>query len=807
MASTVGDPTVIPRLVANHILTTANTYAGQTGLPAITVDLEFLTNAVQEVTPETQTLGCALLQVTLIDPAWKILRSGICSTDQAGMLYQVDVNYPEGTPVWWRLAEVQFASADAQPGQPNLTMTFQHRPWVYLMQCFGAIGWSGLTGKPGTTLAQFVKALCDKMPSELPASKIGPGPAPGITLICPQLNQIQPVASSNAYGTEVVTSQNAAAQAAGVNKLSGVTAATQVTVKGSKPTPTQLTLINQVMGIAAGLKAPLLAQQALLEACIQENDFTNNPGGGGGSNGLLQLIPSTAAQAGISPLDVNGCVTAFLTNGYNPHGGTGAIGYAQAHPSWSADQVAQAVQASGAGASFYAQWLTEANNIIQAFDGGLSAAGGVSAAPQSDVDQLTRGTPDNVDEDSATCIQRLAAGVNWMFFSDPQPHPGIWGDYFYFIDGPTCAAQRPSMYLTLSDDGTAWSMTDPTTGKTLAAQGTVTSLQGSIDNTAFLFEQTTTLAAQVGKGKTSTGVKKATRIATPQTPSQMMFDILVGVLELNAGSVVVCRNAGPADGRWIVEDVTQNSIQDLFAQVTCGPPTFPYPEPQASTVTAAAATGQGGVGSATGAAGSPAAPASAANIQQGALVGVAQAALLALKQQQASGGSLYLYSEQSNRGNNGTLFGPAPRTMDCSSFSTLCYQAAGLPDPNHQGYSPIGNTASFIAHCSNISQGDALPGDVCFFGADASHTVHMNVFVGNGQCVNMGAPGEPTLDAVGTGPSTFLGFYRSDVVTAAQAAGGAVAGAATTVGAAAAAASAVTTVVGGVFQSIFDWKG
>ena len=72
-------------------------------------------------------------------------------------------------------------------------------------------------------------------------------------------------------------------------------------------------MINQVLGIAAKLNAGPLATEALLEACIQENDFTNNPGGGGTSSGLLQFTSSTAASLGIEQLNVTQCVTAFLT--------------------------------------------------------------------------------------------------------------------------------------------------------------------------------------------------------------------------------------------------------------------------------------------------------------------------------------------------------------------------------------------------------------------------------------------------------------------------------------------------------------
>ena len=99
----------------------------------------------------------------------------------------------------------------------------------------------------------------------------------------------------------------------------------------------------------------------------------------------------------------------------------------------------------------------------------------------------------------------------------------------------------------------------------------------------------------------------------------------------------------------------------------------------------------------------------------------------------------YQYTEAiPARENNGTLLGPSPRTMDCSSFATLCYKEAGLPDPSDKGYSPIGNTTSMIAHMVKTS--NPVPGDLVFYGSDETSPKHVVVYIGNGNAIGMEDP-------------------------------------------------------------------
>lgn len=710
--------------VAQHLVRSVN---------GITVDSDYLATVIQEIVPETQISGTSILHLYIIDPYWIVQRSGLIDTDESGELANdVDVNFPEGSGLWWRLAMVDGGN---ELSDANLELTFIDRAVAYMQD-----DWGPVTAAPGTrTCAQFIKQLVDRVPRVLHV--------PPLNFVCPELNVVQPVASSttrSSGATTTTTLANIAAASAKANKSRGVGAGAAITIKGATPNAEQLSNINVALGEANGLHAGPIATEALIFAAIAET-------------GILQLTNSSGHKGPwqstyYAANDVAGAARGFLTGGPSFQGG-GAIAQVKAGVT-DPIAIAETVEAGGsyAGEVGYSQFLPEAKAIVAA-GGGVTtgtlgtASGTASTSGISDVSQLSRGTPQNADEDSWTCATRLAGERNWNLFSN--------GDTLYYMDGPDLIAQQPALYLTLSDDGISWTATDPVTGKKRAespACRIVTSLKYTFDNTAYRYEST-----HKRRGR----VQRKTAIKKPQTASQLRMNIVCGVFEFRAGDVFVIQAAGAINGRWIVEDTTRNVFADQFTQLTLGPPTVPYPEPQASGTSGALPAG-----GASGSAGISA-PGSATQAdlaaQQGTLAGVATAAKLALQAEQAHPGT-YQYSEGSNRGNNGTLFGPAPRTMDCSSFATLCYKAAGLADPSHLNYSPIGYTGSLIPHFSQVSGGAAQPGDLCFFGSSTSATTHVNVYVGNGQSISMGTQGDPHEGpAAQMGPSGFLGYFHQDL--------------------------------------------
>lgn len=60
-----------------------------------------------------------------------------------------------------------------------------------------------------------------------------------------------------------------------------------------------------------------------------------------------------------------------------------------------------------------------------------------------------------------------------------------------------------------------------------------------------------------------------------------------------------------------------------------------------------------------------------------------------------------------------------PFATDCSGFVTMCYRAAGAPDPNADSYSGQGYTGTLLDHGARVPV--AAPGDVVIYGGGTGH--------------------------------------------------------------------------------------
>lgn len=99
--------------------------------------------------------------------------------------------------------------------------------------------------------------------------------------------------------------------------------------------------------------------------------------------------------------------------------------------------------------------------------------------------------------------------------------------------------------------------------------------------------------------------------------------------------------------------------------------------------------------------------------------------------------------------------GKTPIVTDCSGFATLCYKAAGAPDPNGENYDGQGYTGTLEAHGTPTT--NPQPGDLAFW----STPDHVTVYVGGGRCVGFGggsAPIEDSINQESTYHAAFLGF-------------------------------------------------
>jgi hypothetical protein len=83
---------------------------------------------------------------------------------------------------------------------------------------------------------------------------------------------------------------------------------------------------------------------------------------------------------------------------------------------------------------------------------------------------------------------------------------------------------------------------------------------------------------------------------------------------------------------------------------------------------------------------------------------------------------------------------------DCSSFATGLYFEAGLPDPNHLGYSGYGFTGTLAAHGTHTV--NLQKGDLNFYGWAPYRHVTITVGTSGSRCVSMGGESGPLLERV-----------------------------------------------------------
>jgi len=121
----------------------------------------------------------------------------------------------------------------------------------------------------------------------------------------------------------------------------------------------------------------------------------------------------------------------------------------------------------------------------------------------------------------------------------------------------------------------------------------------------------------------------------------------------------------------------------------------------------------------------------------------------------------FTYTEGGNR-MEGIGHPGVPCHCDCSAFVTLCYNWAGAPDPNGQGYDGQGYTGTLLSHGVVIMKNQAVPGDVVVYGAGTGDHTAMIVEAGNDpMTVSMGEQGDPNYIRVsqdGRQPQRFLRF-------------------------------------------------
>jgi hypothetical protein len=372
-------------------------------------------------------------------------------------------------------------------------------------------------------------------------------------------------------------------------KQKGLAAGADLTVKGRQADLGQRRIAQQVLDVADSLNAPAKATLALMEACIVESTLHNLAGGDADSRGVLQVRDSTARPMGIDNRDPSACAHAFLQRGFTGRGG--AISLARAHSGWTAGQIAQAVQGSA-----YPKRYDGAQIEAQAW---LDAYSGSSASDSRQVVkklpyQFRRGGPNGKNETSWDCLQRLASEVNWRCFVNEGT--------VYFVSDLDLLKAKPKLILTEDSAGVLGIDFDLDSGKPISE---------------------VTLTARASRW------------------------------QVDPGEVVQLNQCGPANGRWLVSDVTRG-LFDAGATITLKAPSRPFLEPAPNTTSTTTKAG-----AASGAAG-------------GSIADQAYQAALAMTKKR------YPYVWGGGHSRAGTPSGGPPPGYDCSGSTCAILAAAGM---------------------------------------------------------------------------------------------------------------------------------
>lgn len=388
-------PGPLSHLIATSVKATAT---------GTTPSAEDLASAVAEVTVESQTLGASLLQVTMNDPNWAILRSGFLNVTADGLLDAIDVNFPQGSDLWWRLAMIDFTN---DLSGPNLTLTFQDRIISYLQG-----KWGGMAVAPGTTTrAQFIKQLVDQVGK-------GDGLMP-IQFVCKSINAL---IVSGQIDVQVATMPaQAAIAAAKGNKTGAIGIGSNLTVKGQAINKVQAEQANILLGVATQLQAGPIAAWALICAAIGESTLTNlSQDNGAGYWGVLQGGDGQHGSTANFPPpngwnDSAGMATAFLMGGKGfGNAFTGALqgkGVIQAVQAGITDPgtLATSAEDSGEAPNFYGQWLPEAKAIVNAYGANQLGTGSQASGSPGSVYLLG----DSIFAGGASEIQSALQANGW----------------------------------------------------------------------------------------------------------------------------------------------------------------------------------------------------------------------------------------------------------------------------------------------------------------------------------------------------------------------------------------------------------
>ena len=707
----------------------------QAGLPDTAI-------RVTDVLVETQLAATApnVLTVSIADPKLQTATSGLLTAKKIPKLDKrkglgvatgnafpiIDLPLDGGV---YRLTDIQ-GTTDLT--QPNLTLEMQSRGACLLRQKLGPLK---AIREASMTRAEFIAAVVARITAYH-----------GISFYCPLLEAIQPIGHAKTEHTgKRVTYESSSEEAetltlgemermlklASGNKqhqgnfnLSGAHASTkkpEIKTSGGEEgdegdnelDPTLNSEQNHNAKVILDVARKLLSNTnssgekeaaqparaalvtlAAMETALAESNLEDKGQVGGTAEGVFQMEPATSSSAGVNPNDVEAAAKWFIE---------GAKQAASDMPGAQAYEIAQAVQKSGAGkatngAANYGKQKAAAEAVIKDYGG----VGTESASSEKPYEYAIAS-----EETYWQGINKIASEVQWYLWFGDYDRLYYWNSLELILREPM-AHIDPINGIMESDI-----YINPKTGARVKRKRT----WKKYDRACGLFNYDINVATEGSFAKGGLTTECTLQIFCQ--PNFIRAGDVVILTDLKTGSRKMPWYQNGYSGRWVVVNASR-SIFNLYTEVTLAIPgtvelLAPVAEPEAQSTASEESEGTVSVGGA----------------------GVVEAARRALQRQKNNPGT-YEYSETYNRSDLESLFtGTLPIYVDCSGFVTLCYKAAGLPDPNGLGYRYLGNTTTLEAHGHATS--NPQPGDLAFWSGPA----HVAVYVGGGKVISMGEAGDP----------------------------------------------------------------
>jgi hypothetical protein len=336
----------------------------------------------------TRTIGGASnIQITVHDPERKLLRKGLLNEKWEIHLDGLHFRY----------------KGVAKEG-PDLILKFIELNAARLQEVKGA----RKAFRDQVTRAEFI------------LSQVREAPGPDIPVRIYELHKSQPIKNSKEVAKEKNEKNSTGEEHTQAEPGLGKADIGSVTVKHAKADAAQVHIINEVLDVGMSMGASFKLLIASIMTITQETDVINENAGAAGI-GPFSQEPGTWGQTYPGATnDVGEDAHGFFQVGLKED---------KANPSQSKADLCQAVQNSGAGASYYARWESEATATVERYLGG-SSVGSVSQTVKERY-AFERAKKEDAWKNS----KELAAEVKWRRFM-------VAGKFFYVPDAFLLTAKR-----------------------------------------------------------------------------------------------------------------------------------------------------------------------------------------------------------------------------------------------------------------------------------------------------------------------------------------------------------------------------